>query len=141
MSKILHIPNDIKKILIVSLLNLVLYHYPLYKYVVSKLDISEGINVFFLLSLVVFVLIFNSIVFYIVLFLLRKIGKWLLIFLFNISAIAVYFINTYGIVINKAMISNVLNSKLQEVNGFWSISLFVYIILFGILPSLSLIHI
>lgn len=136
MSRILHIPNDIKKVLIVSFLNLVLYHYPLYKYVISKLDISEGKNVFFILSLVVFLLIFNSIVFYIVLFLLRKIGKWLLIFLFNISAIAVYFINTYGIVINKAMISNVLNSQLEEVNGFWSISLFIYIILFGVIPSI-----
>ncbi|MGG6231921.1 phosphoethanolamine--lipid A transferase EptA [Tenacibaculum sp. SDUM215027] len=134
-SNLFRIPNDVKKVLLVSILNLILFHYPLYRFTISKLDTSNPKNIFFVASLTVFTLVFNFIVFYLLLFLFRTVGKWLLILVFNISAIAVYFINNYGVVLNRGMISNVFNSKLEEVNGFWSVSLFVYILFLGIIPS------
>lgn len=77
----------------------------------------------------------NALVFYIGLALLRVIGKWLIALFFIINAIAIYFINTYAVIIDRTMIGNVLNTNYEESSSFFSFSLVVNIILLGVLPS------
>jgi lipid A ethanolaminephosphotransferase len=78
----------------------------------------------------------NALVFYIGMYLLRSFGKWILVLFFVVNAIAIYFINTYGVIIDKSMIGNVLNTNYEESSSFISFSLFLYVILLGVLPSL-----
>ncbi len=122
--------------LLLSFINLVLYQYPFYKFICSNFDVESLNGIVFLVSLTISAIFLNALVFYIGLYLLRFVGKWLLVLFFNISAIAVYFINTYGVIIDRTMIGNVLNTNYEESSSFLSFGLFVYIILLGLVPSI-----
>ena len=124
--------------LLISFINLVLYHLPFYKFVCNNIDIQSINGVLLLVSLTIVAIFGNALVFYIGLYLLRNVGKWLLVVFFNINAIAVYFVNTYGVIIDKSMIGNVINTNFEESSSFFSFSLIVYIVFLGILPSLLL---
>ncbi len=123
-------------VLIVSLINLVLYHIPFYKFVYNNLDTRGLSGILLLISLTILAISLNAFVFYIGLFLLRKVGKWILVLFFNINAICIYFITTYGVIIDKSMIGNVLNTNYDESSSFFSFGLILYIILLGVLPSI-----
>ncbi len=122
--------------LIVSFINLLLYYYPFYKFVVNNIDAKSLNGIVLLVSLTVLAIVLNALVFYIGLFLLRIVGKWLLVLLFNINAIAVYFINTYSVIIDKTMMGNVFNTNFDESSSFFSFTLVVYLVLLGIVPSI-----
>ena len=122
--------------LILSFINLILYQYPFYKFVYSNIDVESANGILLLVSLTISAIFLNALVFYIGLYLMRSVGKWLLVLFFNISAIAVYFINTYGVIIDRTMIGNVLNTNYEESSSFFSFGLIVYIVLLGILPSI-----
>ena len=124
--------------LLASLVNLVLYQYPFFKFVLSNNNLKSTSGIMLLISLIVASIILNAFVFYIGLYLLRNVGKWLLAIFFNISAIAVYFINTYGIIIDRTMIGNVFNTNYEESSSFFSFGLVLYIIFLGLLPSFFL---
>ncbi|MCL3779191.1 phosphoethanolamine--lipid A transferase EptA [Prolixibacteraceae bacterium JC049] len=122
--------------LILSLVNLLLYHFPFYKFVSSNVDVSTSNGFVLFSSIAILALLLNALVFYIFLFALRKIGRWLLVIFFNINAICLYFINTYSVIIDKSMIGNVLNTNYDEASSFFSFSFILYVLGLGILPSI-----
>lgn len=122
--------------LLISLINLVLYHLPFYRFVFNNIDFESLNGIILLVSLTVLALVLNALVFYIGLFLFRFVGKWVLVVFFNINAIAVYFINTYGVILDKTMIGNILNTNFEESSSYFSFSLIVYFILLGVIPSI-----
>ncbi|MCB0464900.1 MAG: phosphoethanolamine--lipid A transferase EptA [Aequorivita sp.] len=124
--------------LLFSFINLVLYHYPFFKFVFANIDVKSLNGILLLFSLIIAAILANAFFFYLVLFLLRKVGKWLLALFFIINAIAVYFINTYGVIIDETMIGNVLNTNYEESSSFFSFGLVLYVILIGIIPSILL---
>lgn len=122
-------------VLILSCINLVLYHYPFFKFSFNNLNYKSLTGITIIISLFVLAIILNAFVFYIAFFISRIFGKILLIIFFNISAIAVYFINTYGVIIDRSMIGNVLNTRYEESSSFLSFGLIIYLIFLGIVPS------
>jgi lipid A ethanolaminephosphotransferase len=64
------------------------------------------------------------------------VGKILLVLFFIINSIAVYFINTYSVIIDESMIGNILNTNYEESSSFFSIKLIVYLLFLGIIPSI-----
>jgi lipid A ethanolaminephosphotransferase len=78
----------------------------------------------------------NAFVFYLLFYLSRFIGKILLSFFFILSAAAVYFVNTYGVIIDESMIGNVINTNYEESSSFFSLKLILYILLFGVVPAI-----
>ncbi len=131
--------NSIKIIpfvLLVSVLNFIFFHYPFYKFVFHNVDYKSlnGINI--IITLMILMLVANAFVIFLIFFLSRIVGKFLLIFFFIGNAIAVYFINTYSVIIDEAMMGNVINTDHAEATSFISIKLFIYIILLGVLPGI-----
>lgn len=122
--------------LIISTINLVLYHFPLFKFTVNNLDYRSSNGVSIIVSLIILALFLNALVFYIGLYISRRVGKILLVLFFNINAIALYFLNTYNVIIDKTMIGNILNTRYEEASGFFSFSLIMYLILLGVIPSI-----
>ncbi|HLT49489.1 MAG TPA: phosphoethanolamine--lipid A transferase EptA [Aequorivita sp.] len=127
--------------LLFSFINLVLYHYPFFKFVFGTIDVKSLNGILLLISLIIAAILANAFFFYLVLFLLRKVGKWLMALFFIINAIAVYFVNTYGVIIDETMIGNVLNTNYEESSSFFSFGLVLYVILIGIIPSILLFRI
>lgn len=99
---------------LISLINLLLYHFPFFKFVYNNIDTSNKNGIMLLFSLIILALFLNTLVIYIGLYLLRNFGKWLLILFFINNSIAVYFINTYGVIIDKTMMGNVFNTNFEE---------------------------
>ncbi|MFL0078025.1 phosphoethanolamine--lipid A transferase EptA [Tenacibaculum maritimum] len=124
--------------LIVSLLNLILYHFAFYQFIVNHIEVASLNGMVLLISLTLLAIVLNALVFYIGLFLLGIVGKWLLVLFFNTNAIALYFINTYGVIIDKTMIGNILNTRFEESSSFFSLPLILYVLFLGIIPSIFL---
>ena len=121
---------------IVSLGTLLLYNVPFFRYVAQHTDEPTGGKLFLLASLVVIMLVLNFMMTYLVMWLLRVVGRVLLAVLAVINATALHFILTYGVIIDATTIENVFNTRYSEASGFFSWSLWLCILGLGVLPAL-----
>ena len=120
---------------IVSIFTLLLYNIPFFSYVADNTNEDVAGKIFLLTSLVVIMLMFNFMMTYLVMFLMRIVGRILLAILSVINATAVYFIYTYNVMIDATTIENVFNTRYSEASGFFSWSLWLSILVFGVLPA------
>ena len=121
---------------IVSVATMLLYNIPFFNYVLDHTNEGTVGKVFLMVSLVVIMLLANFMATYLVMFLMRVVGRVLLALLSIINATAVYFILTYSVIIDEITIGNVFNTRYSEASGFFSWSLWLFIFVFGILPAL-----
>lgn len=63
------------------------------------------------------------------------VGKIFTALFFLINSVAVYFINSYSVIIDESMIGNILNTNIDESSSFFSFKLILYFVCFGIAPS------
>ncbi len=68
----------------------------------------------------------------------RWTAKPLLILLAMLTALAVYFMTHYGVPLNKSMLQNLLETDIREASEFLDWKLLLYLLGYGILPSLVL---
>jgi len=134
--------NNIKIIpfvLLISALNFLFFHFPFFKFVYNNVDHKSLNGIVIIICLIVLMLVANAFVFFLIFFLSRFVGKFLLVVFFIVNAIAVYFINTYNVIIDESMVGNVLNTNYAESSSFFSIKLVLYIILLGVIPGIYII--
>tara|TARA_B100000780_G_scaffold175644_1_gene123018 strand:+ start:3719 stop:5242 length:1524 start_codon:yes stop_codon:yes gene_type:complete len=122
-------------ILFVCIINLILYHLPIYRFTLENLNYKGIDRNFMISSLAILIISVNALVIYISLFFSRFISKLLMVLFANLNAIAIYFINTYNVIIDKSMIGNILNTNIDESTSFFSFNLVLYIFFLGIIPS------
>ena len=120
---------------IVSIGTLLCYNIPFFNYVANNSNESLGGRIFLLASLVVIMLALNFMMTYLVMYLLRMVGRILLAILSIINATAVYFIFTYSVMIDATTIENVFNTRYSEASGFFSVWLWLFILVFGVVPA------
>ena len=121
---------------IVSIGTLLFYNVPFFVFVASHTDEDGFGKIFLLSSLVVVMLVLNFMMTYLVMWLLRFVGRILLALLAIINATALHFILTYGVIIDATTIENVFNTRYSEASGFFSWSLWLCILLLGLLPAI-----
>ena len=121
---------------IVSIGTLFLYNLPFFSYVASNTNEGTGGKLFLIASLVIIMLAVNFMMTCLMMFLMRVVGRILLAVLALINATAVYFIFTYSVMIDATTIGNVFNTRYSEASGFFSWSLWLFILVFGLLPAL-----
>ena len=121
---------------ILSIGTLLLYNIPFFNYVATNTNEGVGGKLFLLASLVVMMLALNFMMTYLVMYLMRFVGRILLAILSIINATAVYFILTYSVMIDATTIENVFNTRYSEASGFFSWSLWGFIFVCGVLPAL-----
>lgn len=128
-------------VLIMSSLLFLLFHYPFFKFVFDNLDYKSWTGISIIISLVIAILVANAFVLFLIFFLSRIVGKILLVIFFLINSVAVYFVNTYSVIIDESMIGNVLNTNYAESSSFFSVKLILYILILGVLPSIYIIKV
>ena len=121
---------------VISIGTLVLYNMPFFQYVACHTAEAVGGMLFLLASLVIIMLALNFMMTYLVMFLLKKVGRVLLAILSVINATAVYFIYTYGVMIDATIVENVFNTRYSEASGFFSWQLWLSIVGIGVLPAI-----
>lgn len=120
---------------IVSLATLLLYNIPFFNYVANNTNESAGGKILLLASLVVIMMAVNFMMTYLAMFFLRIVGRIVLAIFSIINATAVYFILTYSVMIDATTIENVFNTRYSEASGFFSWSLWLFILVCGIVPA------
>lgn len=120
--------------LYLSIFNL-FYNIPLFTFAFKNLDFSSygGYATFIGLLLAQVVLVYILLlVFSIPPYLFKVISSFLLL----ANSIAFYFVCQYNVILDKTMMGNVFNTNTQEAGELISYKLFLYIFIFGIIPSL-----
>lgn len=146
MMKLIHQLTNLRKVFtrpislfsfscIISLGTLLLYNIPFFSYVVENSNESAGGKMLLLTSLVLIMLAVNFMMTYLAIFCLRIVGRILLAIFAIINATAVYFIVTYSVMIDATTVENVFNTRYSEASGFFSWSLWLCILLCGIVPA------
>ncbi|OHT47278.1 phosphoethanolamine--lipid A transferase EptA [Flavobacterium tructae] len=123
-------------VLLMSFLIFLFFHLPFYSFVFNNVDYKSFNGIVLIVSLVILMLVLNAFVLYLLFSLSRHVGKVLLILFFIVSSIAVYFVNTYSVIIDESMIGNILNTNYEESSSFFSFKVILYVIFLGIIPSI-----
>lgn len=119
---------------LLSIFTLTAFHIPFFRHVLE--NVESGFNaVLIFTSLVIIMLVANYFAYYLLLWLGRGAGRFILAFSFIADAITLYFINTFDVIIDDSMMGNVFNTKFSEASGFFSLGAVLYVLLLGILPS------
>ena len=115
---------------------MVLYNLPFFRFVIDNSDDGPLGIAWLIVSLVIIMLAVNFMMTYLAMFCMRIVGRILLAILSVINATAVYFILTYNVIIDATTIENVFNTRYSEASGFFSWGLWLFILVFGVLPAL-----
>jgi lipid A ethanolaminephosphotransferase len=124
----------ISLVILISLIDLVLYHWPLFSYALDNLDGFSSSTILVLTTLSVVVFVVTALIFSLLLLITQKLLKPLAVLMFLGNAIALYFVETYQVVLDKTMAGNVLNTDFDEATSFLHPKLFLYLFVFGLLP-------
>ncbi len=120
---------------LVILLNLLLYHYPLWRYLNQNLDLGTRNGWLTLLSVCSVWLLFNLAMFSALTLLLGRGIKYLVMLLFPLNALALYFVSSYGVILDKSMIGNIFNTNIDEASSYLGWKMVAYVLLLGVLPA------
>ena len=125
--------------LIMSFLNFIFFHFHFFEFVFKNIDYTSFNGILMIVSLIILMIILNAFVFYLLLYISRYLGKTFLVLSFIINSIAIYFVNTYSVILDESMIGNVFNTNIEESSSFFSVKLVLYLLFLGILPSIYII--
>lgn len=122
---------------ILSFFTFIAYNIPFFSYAITQIE--GGFNLFLIpVSLIILMLGLNYFFYYQVLFIGRIVGKCLLALMFIANSVGFYFITNYDVLITSNMMGNVFNTRYSEASGFFSWTMFIDLLLLGILPCLYL---
>lgn len=118
---------------IIALFTLVAYHKPLFDYVADNV---EGSGVVIILSFALLILVFDFMFAMLFVRLMRMVGRVIIALSLVANATALYFVNSYEVLLTRDVMGNLFNTRVSEASGFLSVDMFIYIVLLGILPAL-----
>lgn len=122
---------------ILSLYTVIAFHFPAFKVVLD--NIESGFNgALIFASVAILMLAVDFFFYYLILFLFRTAGKYILAFTFIANAICLYFINTYEVLITDMMMGNLFNTRYSEASGFLSWGMLYYIMTLGLAPCIAI---
>lgn len=129
--------NSSQLTLVTSVLLVLFYNYAFW---VEILEIaSDSVqNRFFLGSIFILLVAFINLCLSLVSF--QYILKPSLLLILFIATFAAYFMNVYGIMIDRSMIRNVLTTDRGDVSELLNIKMLYYVMVFGVIPSLLLLR-
>ena len=127
-------PRDTGFIVAVALVNAGLYHLPLYSFAAARLDYSSLNGVLTLVTLFLLVTFVTSLILSLLSLVSPHLVKPFCMLAALCNALALYFVVTYGVVLDKSMMGNVFNTDLAEAGSFFHPGLLVYLLVFGALP-------
>ena len=90
-------------------------------------------NIPFLISLFIFFSVLTALFFMAISF--GRKGRWLIALLLILSAQAAYYMDNFGVLMDSVMIDNIMHTDAKEIQGLLNISLFMHLLLLGVLPA------
>jgi lipid A ethanolaminephosphotransferase len=121
-----------------AIANTVLYHQPLLAFARARLDASTFGGALTLATLLVALVFTSAILLTIVGLLSQRLIKPLCMLGALTNACALYYIQAYGVMLDRAMMGNVLNTDAAEASALLHPRLLLYVLALGLVPCLVL---
>jgi len=125
----------VKFIFMVSVIDMVLYHLPLYSFAIDKLNIFSLNGVLTFFSVLVGLFTVTAFLLFLISTIWPRMMKSFAVIIFICNSIALYFVNTYSVILDRSMMGNAFNTKTVEAMSYYSPKVFIYIIFLGIIPA------
>ena len=120
---------------VLSLYTLVAFHGPFFRRLLQNVD--GGANAVILaVSAAILLFALDFLLYWVLVYLLRFIGKCIVAFTLFGDAVMLYFVNDYEILVTDEMMGNVINTQPNEAAGFFSFSFVLYVLLLCVLPCI-----
>ena len=127
--------NAIAFILILSVLQVIFFHFPLLSFIRANLALDSFSAGVLFVSLVLFLFALTALMPFLLSLISLKITKiWFALTMLT-NALAVYFVATYGTFLDKTMMGNVFNTRYSESGEFLSLKMVLWIVALGIVPA------
>ena len=121
--------------LVLSLFTLVAFHEPFFRRLLENVD--GGFNgVVLAVSAAVLLFALDFLLYWVLVYLLRFVGKCIVAFTLFGDAVMLYFVNDYEVLVTDEMMGNVINTQSNEVAGFFSFSFVLYVLFLCVLPCI-----
>ncbi len=125
-------------ILFMTLLNMLLFHFPLYHYALEHLEIASlnGFLTFLMVLIALFVV--STLLFVLLALISTRLLKYFMVIIIFLNPIALYFITTYNVILDRTMMGNLFNTNLDEALSYYHPKIFFYLfmaLLFAYLVS------
>lgn len=117
-------------------LNALLYQLPLYRYAVSELTPLGLPAILTLFTLFLIVVLVSLLLLGLLTLLTHHLLKPVAMLIVMANALALYFMQTYQVILDKAMMGNVFNTNYAEAGSYFHVALLLHLLLFGLLPML-----
>lgn len=136
-------PTATTFIAVAAVLNALLYHLPLFSFAAGNLDLSSATGDLTLATLPVVLLCETVVALTMLALVSHRLLKPFCMLMALGSAVAVYFVVTYHVVLDETMMGNVLNTDLGESSEYLHPALLIYVLALGVLPCglLARVHI
>lgn len=120
--------------LVLSLYTLVAFHIPFFSHAIQH--VGGGFNAVVIIGTAALLLLgMDYLLYYVLAWCGRFIGKCLISLTLIGDAIMLYGVLTYDVLVTDEMMGNILNTQYSEASGFFSWVPIAYILLLGVLPS------
>ena len=130
-----------KFIFLITIIDILLYHIPVYNYTVANLNINSINGLLTSFSVLVSLFTVTAFLLFLIAAIFPSIMKVFAIIISLCNSLALYFVNTYNVILDKTMMSNVFNTNLSEATSYYDPKIFLYIIFLGILPTIFILKI
>jgi lipid A ethanolaminephosphotransferase len=121
-------------IVVVAFGNAIFYQKPLYDFAVGNLDYSSLNGVLTLATLFFLVAFVTTLALSLLSLVSHRLLKPVCMIGALCNALALYFVDTYAVVLDRTMMGNVFNTNFAEASSFFHPKLLVYLLMLGVLP-------
>lgn len=126
---------------LVTLANIATYHVPLVSYTAENLEILSINGIATVITLMAVVIVISFVLLALLFMLSQHLVKPFCILMVLINSVAVYFMLSYQVILDKTMIANILNTNFDESVEFLNPRLIFYFVVLGMLPASLLLKI
>ncbi|RMH88377.1 phosphoethanolamine--lipid A transferase EptA [Lysobacter pythonis] len=119
-----------------TLFNLLVFQWPLYRYAIANSEPGSLPGLLNLLTLSGLQVALMAVFLTLLSLLSIRLTKTACILILLGNALALYFMTTYGVLIDKAMMGNVFNTDRREAGELFSPGIIGYLLALGVLPAL-----
>ena len=121
--------------LVLAVFTLVAFHVPFFRHLFANVEAGAN-GVIIAVTAALLLLVLDFLLYYVLVWLLRFVGKCIVAFTLFGDAVMLYFVNNYDELVTDEMMGNVFRTQYSEASGFFSFSFILYILLLCVVPCI-----
>ena len=107
--------------LVLAVFTLVAFHVPFFRHLSANVEAGTN-GIVIAVTAALLLLVLDFLLYYVLAWLLRFVGKCIVAFTLFGDAVMLYFVNNYDVLVTDEMMGNVFRTQYSEASGFFSFS-------------------